>query len=133
MNSFKNFFRAIDIFGINFYFRYKNKEKYQTSLGGFIVILFCIVVVVVEIYYFIPFINRKNYTIVYYQMNLAATEEVNLFESNSNFAVGLTCEENKNEKYLITDLLNLVSKYMMIFTINMISKWIIWGCKILSA
>ena len=117
MNSFKNFLRAIDIFGINFSFRYKNKEKYQTSLGGFIVILFCIVVVVVEIYYFIPFANRKNYTIVYYQMNLAATEEVNLFESNSNFAVGLTCEENKNEKYLITDLLNLVSKYV-IFTKN---------------
>ena len=74
MNSIKNFLRALDIFGVNFSFRYKTKEKYQTSLGGFIIILFFIVVLVVGIYYFIPFINRKNYTIVYYAMNLAATE-----------------------------------------------------------
>ena len=113
MNSIKNFLRALDIFGVNFSFRYKTKEKYQTSLGGFIIILFFIVVLVVGIYYFIPFINRKNYTIVYYAMNLAATEEVNLFDSNSNFAVGLNCETNKDEIYDVTDLLDLKSRYVL--------------------
>ena len=44
------------------------------------------------------FANRKNYTIVYYTMNLASTEEVNLFQSESNFAVGVTCDANKKEK-----------------------------------
>ena len=113
MNSVKNFLQALDIFGVNFSFRYKTKEKYQTALGGFIIILFFILVLVVGIYYFIPFINRKNYTIVYYAMNLAATEEVNLFDSNSNFAVGLNCEKNSAEKYHIYDLLDLRSRYVL--------------------
>lgn len=113
MNSVKSFLRALDIFGVNFSFRYKSKEKYQTSLGGFFVILFFILVVGMGIYYFIPFINRKNYTIVYYAMNLAETEEVNLFESNSNFAVGLNCEKNDEEKEQIYNLLDLKSRYVL--------------------
>ena len=64
------------------------------------------------IYYFIPFMDRKNYTIVYYTMNLAATEEVSLFASESNFAVGLNCEFNKDEKQIITDLLDLKGRYV---------------------
>ena len=113
MEAFKNFFQTVDIFGITYAFRYKGKEKYQTAFGGFIVILFLILVLVMGIYYFIPFINRKNYTIVYYTMNLAATEEVNLFASESNFAFGLICEANKNEKYDIYDLLNLKTRYVL--------------------
>ena len=89
MKTIKNFLRTIDIFGITLSFKYKQKERYQTILGGFILILFLILVIIVGIYYFIPFSNRKNYTIVYYTMNLAATEEVDLFQSESNIAVGV--------------------------------------------
>ena len=113
MKSLKNFLRAIDIYGIIYSFKYKGKEKYQTILGGFIILLFLILALIVGIYYFIPFINRKNYAIVYYTMNLAATEEVNLFQSESNFAVGLVCEDNKNEKLSVHDLLDLKSKYIL--------------------
>ena len=88
MKSFKNFLKAIDIFGITFSFRYKDKERYKTVIGGLIIILFLILVLGVGIYYFIPFINRENYTIVYYTMNLASTEEVSMFQSYSNIAVG---------------------------------------------
>ena len=45
-------------------------------------------------------------------MNLAATEEVSLFASESNFAVGLNCEFNKDEKQIITDLLDLKGRYI---------------------
>ena len=107
MSAIKSFFTMIDIFGVNYNFRYKDKEKYQTALGGFIVILFAILAITMAIYYFIPFVNRKNYTIVYYTMNLAKTEEVDLFASESNFAVGLICEKNKNEKKKIDELLDL--------------------------
>ena len=113
MNAIKNFFTAIDIFGFNYSFRYKDKERYQTAFGGFIVILFVILVFLVGIYYFIPFINRKNYTIVYYTMNLAATEEVSLFASQSNIAAGLICENNDKEKYDIYELLNLKTRYVI--------------------
>ena len=68
--------RKIDLFGVYYNFTYKSKERYQTSLGGLFILLFIIRVYVMGIYYFIPFMNRKNYTIVYYTMNLAATEAV---------------------------------------------------------
>ena len=112
MSAIKSFFTMIDIFGVNYNFRYKDKEKYQTALGGFIVILFAILAITMAIYYFIPFVNRKNYTIVYYTMNLAKTEEVDLFASESNFAVGLICEKNKKETRKIDELFDLKSRYV---------------------
>ena len=113
MKAIKNFFTTIDIFGFTYNFRYKNREKFQTALGGVIILLFLVLVCVMGIYYFIPFINRKNYTIVYYTMNLAETEEVNLFESESNFAVGLTCEANKKEFRQINEILDLKARYVL--------------------
>ena len=80
MKSINNFLETIDIFGVSYSFRFKNKEKYGTAIGGFFIIFLCILILVMGIYYFIPFVNRKNYTIVYYTMNLAETEEVNIFE-----------------------------------------------------
>ena len=112
MRPIKKLLTKIDLFGVTYNFKYKSKEKYQTSLGGFFILIFVILVCFMGIYYFIPFINRKNYTIVYYAMNLAVTEEINLFYSESNFAVGLSCESNKNEYRVITDLLNLEGKYV---------------------
>ena len=112
MRPTKNFLRKIDLFGVYYNFTYKSKERYQTSLGGLFILLFIILVCVMGIYYFIPFMNRKNYTIVYYTMNLAATEAVSLFAFESNLAVGLDCENNKNENQIITDLLDLKGKFI---------------------
>ena len=42
-------------------------------------------------------------------MNLDATEEVDLFASESNFALGMNCENNMKEKY---ELLDLKSRYV---------------------
>ena len=112
MRSIKRFLRKIDLFGISYNFRYKSREKYQTSLGGFFILLFIMLMCFMGIYYFIPFMDRKNYTIVYYTMNLAATEEVSLFSSESNFAVEMSCENNANEKQIISNLLDLKGKYI---------------------
>ena len=111
MDNIKNIIRTFDIYGITYSFRYKNRERYQTLSGGIIVILFLILVLIVGIYYLIPFANRKNYTIVYYTMNLASTDEVNLFQSDSNFAIGLICEENKKEKYSVRSKRSIYSIY----------------------
>jgi hypothetical protein len=46
-------------------------------------------------------------------MNLAETEEVNIFKSESNFAVGLSCEAKKGETRNILDLLNLKTSYVL--------------------
>ena len=79
MEGLLNFLRALDTFGIVYNFRYRDKKKYQTAMGGFISILFLIFVIIFVILNFIPFAKRKNYTIVYYTMNLAETQEVNIF------------------------------------------------------
>jgi len=61
MEAFKNFFQTVDIFGITYAFRYKGKEKYQTAFGGFIVILFLILVLVME--YITLFLSSTGKTI----------------------------------------------------------------------
>ena len=58
MRSIKSFLRKLDMFGVSYNFRYKSREKYQTSLGGFFILLFVILVLGMGIYYFIPFIVR---------------------------------------------------------------------------
>ena len=118
METLYNFIKAFDIYGITYSFKYKDKEKYQTISGGLIALLFLIIVLIVVIYYFIPFSNRKNFTIVYYTMNLASTEEVNIFQSESNIAIGLLCEDNKNEKYGVYDLLDLYANYILYVKTN---------------
>ena len=74
MKSIKNFFRKLDLSGLPFTFKYKSKDRYTTSLGGFILILFSIVVLYFGIYYFIEFINMKNFTIIYYTASISKTE-----------------------------------------------------------
>jgi len=113
MNSLKHFLTYIDLFGITLAFKYEKRIKFQTPYGGFFLVLFIILLFSFAIYYFIPFMNRKNYTIVYYTMNLASTEEVNLFASESNVAFGLTCEDNEKEELKIEDILDLQSKYII--------------------
>ena len=123
MSAILNFLAVLDIFGTFFNFRYKDKEKYQTAFGGFILILFIALALGMGIYYFIPFINRKNYTIVYYTMNLAETEAVDLFASQSNLAIGFECDDNENEKRDIYELFNIRAR-LVIFEKNREGKYI---------
>ena len=113
METIKLFLSTIDIFGITYTFRYKQKERYQTILGGFIFILFLILVLMVGIYYFIPFIKRKNYTIVYYTMNSATAEEVDLFQSESNIAFGVECDNAGSGKFSVHDILKMKANYVL--------------------
>ena len=113
MSGVLDFLAMLDIFGTIFNFRYKERERYQTAFGGFLLVLFIALALGMGIYYFIPFIERKNYTIVYYTMNLAETEAVDLFASQSNIAIGLSCENNKKEKRSIFDLLDLKSRFVL--------------------
>ena len=112
MRDLKKFLKKIDFFGVPFLFKYKNKDRYSTSLGGLFFILFCIVVLFIVIYYFIPFINRQNFSIIYYSMNLSKTEQVILSESKAAFAIGLTCNVDEDGTRA-EDLLDFVSKYII--------------------
>ena len=90
MESILNFFRVLDTFAPPISFRFRERKKYESAFAGFFIIPYLIFVIIFSILSFIPFVKRKNYTIVYYTMNLAATEKVNIFDHESNFAVGLS-------------------------------------------
>ena len=68
-------------------------------------------VLVVGIYYFIRFLNRKNFSIIYYSMNMANTDQIKLDESKAAFAVGLNCFDDKDGTKA-EDLLNLDIKFI---------------------
>ena len=64
MTSLKVLLRKFDMFGVPMAFRYKTKEKYSTSLGGITIIIFGTLSLIFGVYYFIPFIKRKNFSII---------------------------------------------------------------------
>ena len=113
MKLIKDFLRKIDVFGVTYSFRYKSKEKYSTSLGGLFVFLFSILACYMGIYYFIPFYKRKNFTIVYYTMNLPYTETIKLKESKAAFAIGLDCEEKRDIGIRKNDVFELEINYIL--------------------
>ena len=120
MKSFRNFLRRIDIFGVPFNFRYKTKDKYSTPCGGFLFLLFVILALTFGIYYLIPFINRKNLSIIYYTMNIPETEVIKLKDSQAAFAIGLDCEnKTAQDPY---EIFNLEIKYVL-YTKDMDGKY----------
>ena len=112
MKSIKENLKKIDAFAVPFSFKYKSRDKYGTIGGGISVLLFCVLVLVFGIYYFIPFIERKNFTIVYYTMNIPKTEQIKLKESRATFAVGINCEKS-NSRFTADDILKLDTSFIV--------------------
>ena len=110
MNKIIKFLKKWDAFGVPFSFRYQDEGSYKTLLGGFFIIIFCIIVLILGIYYFIPFYNRKNFSIIYYSMNMANTGQIKLSESKANLAVGLNCYDDEDGTKA-EDLFKLDIKY----------------------
>ena len=116
MKCFKGFLQKIDVFGVPYSFKHKKNEKYSTALGGFVLILFIVVVFVIGIYYFIPFYNRKNFSIIYYSMNMPVTDTIKLSESKANFAIGLACPFEEKTQVSGIDLFDLQLTYIIYTT-----------------
>ena len=117
MKKIKLFLKKLDFFGAPFSFSYKNSFKYYTSLGGLFIVIFLIISIFIEIYYFIPFYNRKNFSFLYYSLSLYKTEVIKLKNSQLVIAMGLDCEEDINGTKA-EDILN----YELRYTINKKNK-----------
>ena len=91
MKPIKKFMKKFDIFGVPILFRYKKRNKYLSSLGGLIFFIYIALVLFFGIYFFIPFYNRKNFSFVYYTMDLTKAEQIKLNNSETIFATGLDC------------------------------------------
>ena len=111
MYTIKTYLRKLDVFGVPYSFKYKNKDKYISATGGLFVFLFIGVTIFIGIYYFIPFYNRKNYTTVYYTLRMDEAETVNFGESETGFAIGLNCWTG-SDGTVATDLFRVDHKYI---------------------
>ena len=91
MESIKSFLRKIDPFGITFSFKYKSKQNFTSSTGGLFLLIFIVLALIVFVYYFIPFCQRKNITAVYYTLILPNAERISFAESKTAMAFGFNC------------------------------------------
>ena len=112
MKNLKSFLKKIDGFGVPYLFKYKSKENYKTSFGGLVILIFSIFVISFSIYYFIPFANMKNYTLINYTINIPNTEPIDLKKSKLPFSLGLICENNNNINML--NVFELEAKFIKI-------------------
>ena len=116
MKCIKGFLQRIDVFGVPYSFKHKKHEKYNTSLGGFISLLFIVAVLIFGIYFFIPFYNRKNFSIIYYSMNMPVTEIIKLSESKASLAIGIECPFEEKTQVSGKDLFDLQFAYIVYTT-----------------
>ena len=112
MKKIKSFLKNIDNFGVPFSFKYKTKEKYRTSIGGLVFIIFCIFLLSFTIYYFVPFSNMKNFSSIYNTINIPNGEQINLKQSKIPLSFGLIC--NDNTDILSKNIFELNAKFINI-------------------
>ena len=110
MKTIKKILKKIDVFGVPLTFRYKSKDKYSTSLGGFTLILFFIVVLYLGISNLNKFINKKNFTTIYYTVNIPKTDFIQLKETKAIFTLGLDCTDKG--RFKVDDVLQLEARYV---------------------
>ena len=91
MENIKSILRKIDLFGVPFSFKYQSEEKFTTVFGGLVITFFSLFSLMMGIYYFIPFYNRKNFTTVYYTLSTSQAERVSFSNSKSTISLGLNC------------------------------------------
>ena len=113
MKDIKKFLTKLDLFGVNLNFKYQANDTYTTALGGLFILMFGIVALSFGIYYFIPFIKRKNLNIIYYTMNIPKTEQIKFKESKAMFNIGFQCDEKNDTN--IQDIFNLNSKFVIFY------------------
>jgi hypothetical protein len=118
MKDIKKFLKKLDLFGVNLNFKYQANDTYTTSLGGLFILLFGGVALGFGVYYFIPFIKRKNLNIIYYTMNIPSTEQIRFKESKAAFTIGFQCDEKNGIN--AEDLFNLESDLLYILKIYMV-------------
>ena len=95
----------LDIFGVPFSFKFNKKESYSTSLGGLFIILFTILSLYLGISHLIAFVQRDNFAIIYYTMNIPITEQIVFKESQAAIAFGFDCQ--KNGRFQVDDVLGI--------------------------
>ena len=107
--KFQKFLRWFDFSGESFTFKYKEEDKLSTVSAGIIFIVFYLLALLYIVDIFIPFLQRKLFSLQYYIMNSEQNEKITLGEKSTAFAFGLI-GPNGNDEFL-SDLLAIETKF----------------------
>lgn len=112
---FYHWTKKFDRFDNPISFRYRDEDSYSSWIGGLITLVIVCLAIIFGILDFVPFCQRKNYSLFYYTINLKQTEEINLYKSKSSIAFDFECSNKRNsQKYKnikLDDLLELNVNY----------------------
>lgn len=105
----KKCIKFIDLYGVKLTFRYEKGDKYSTLLGGILTIIIFGVGSGFVIYYFIPFCNRKNFSLYYNVINLPNPDSIKL--NDEVFGLRFQCDDNNYNGINVNELFDLEVKY----------------------
>ena len=107
IENLRKILRFFDLCSVSFSFKYMDEDKYTTSLGGLVSIIFFFLGAILFVINFIPFRNNQNFTLQDYIVNTNQTEEINLTDSTMAFAIGLDCPTDEKTHIKAEDLFDL--------------------------
>ena len=94
----------MDYFGVKFNFHYKSNYNYRSITGGFIFIIFILFSLVYILLQGINFVNRKNMSLVYNDMQIDETKEISFKNFSNTFSFGISCGDNELDEKVLSYL-----------------------------
>ena len=106
-NCFMLFLKTFDYFGVNFSFKIKDREKYQSSFGGLVFILFLALVIVYIVITFQIFLRREVYTINNSITVLKPAPQIGFQNNSFSLAISLVNDDDTFPDPSILNYFNL--------------------------
>ena len=88
----RELFRKFDYFGVHFNFLFNSQNTFTSATGGFVFAIFLFVSVSFILISAFDFIFRKNYSVVYYTLQVSQPDIINLHNYTSSIAFGVDCD-----------------------------------------
>ena len=96
--------KIFDLFSTPYNFTYKRDDKYSTTIGGIVTIIYVLLIIAYLIYKFIPFVKKDNYELVYLEENKDSTDSLLFKEYENDLAYRLEYKNNSNSGFAYEDL-----------------------------
>ena len=120
--AFSDFFKALDYFGVQINFNFKSQKKYTSTCGASIFLIYVIICLAYISINSITFLQKKHKTVIHYDKELFATDEIYFHKYNSSFAINLICDNYDGKFGNIYSKFQIVAKHVQYLKNNGQSK-----------
>ena len=111
----KESLKQFDYLGVELHFLYNNKEQYHSITGGIIFLSFFLLSIIYIACNITPFVSRKNMTLIFYDKEIAHTDEIDFENFTSRFAYEFQCDGYDNITY-VESLLSISINHVTVNT-----------------